>query len=419
MPQATRLFREWNRDPLADPRLRLIVDDARSYLSHTRQRYDVIISEPSNPWMAGTGALFSREFYSRAAAALEPDGVYLQWLQAYELSDETFAAVVRTFRRVFPHVYAFQGNADDVLLLGSRRPLHPDWSDLERRFAAPSVREDLARLQIESPAALLAFQVLSPASVDYIAARTDLENTDDNLLLEYRAPRELFSRASVRLVSRLDERLHGGPALLLGEHLRSRPGAVPIQSLLSALSAARVRSEPLHEALRFAAYELDSAADDLFPFFPPPDAASFAARAAALVRSGQDQLAAKLVSSRSAGLLLQVALVPERAGFWEEASREWLATRAPPPLPDLRRVWIEVLMAMGRRDDATREILEWTKEIPGPEPTWLVLRACEIDRGSLCDTALDDAAALSRAPFLARLRALRAETVEATPSARR
>ena len=165
-------------------------------------------------------------------------------------------------------------------------------------------------------------------------------------------------------------------------------------------------------------HELDSTADDLFPFFPPPDAASIAARAVALVRSGQDQLAARLVSSRSAGLLLQAALVPERAGFWEGASREWLATRAPPPPPDLRRVWIEVLMAMGRLDDATREILEWTKEIPGPEPTWLVLRACEIDRGSLCDTALDDAAARSRAPFLARLRALRAETLETTPNMR-
>jgi len=120
MPEATRLFREWNRDPLGDPRFRLIVDDARSYIAHTRQRYDIIISEPSNPWMAGTGALFSSEFYSQAATALGPDGVYLQWLQAYELTDQTFAAVVRTFRRVFPHVYAFQGNADDVLLLGSR-----------------------------------------------------------------------------------------------------------------------------------------------------------------------------------------------------------------------------------------------------------------------------------------------------------
>ena len=383
MPEATELFREWNRDPLGDPRFRLIVDDARSYLAHTRQRYDVIISEPSNPWMAGTGALFSSEFYSRAATALEPDGVYLQWLQAYELTDQTFAAVVRTFRRVFPHVYAFQGNADDVLLLGSRLPLRPDWADLDRRFAVPAVRDDLARLQIESPAPLLAFQVLSPASVDYIAAQTHLENTDDNLLLEYRAPRELFSRASVGLVSQLDERLHGGPALLLGEHLRNQPGAVSIRSVLSALSDSRVRSEPLYEALRLAAHELDAAGDDLFPFFSPTDSVSFSERASALVRSGRDRLAARLVSSRSVGLLLQSAFAPERAELWEGASRAWLTTPAPPPLHELRRVRVEVLMAMGRMDDATGEILEWMGEIPGPETTWLVLRACEIDRGSL------------------------------------
>ena len=417
MPEATRLFHEWNRDPLGDPRFRLIVDDARSYLAHTRQRYDVIVSEPSNPWMAGTGALFSREFYSQAATALEPDGVYLQWLQAYELTDETFAAVVRTFRRVFHHVYAFQGNADDILLLGSRLPLRPDQADLERRFAVAAVREDLARIEIESAAALLAFQVLSPATVDYIAALTDVENTDDNLLLEYRAPRELFSRASAGLVSRLDERLHGGPALLLGEHLRSQPGAVSIRSVLSALSDSRVRSEPLYESLRLAAHGLGVVDDDLFPLFPPVDATSFSTRAAELVRSGQDRLAARLVSSRSPSLLWEAALGPERAGFWDAASQEWLATPAPPPLPQLRRVRIEVLMAMGRRDDATREILEWTKEIPGPEATWLVLRACEIDRGALCDAALDDASARSRAPFLERLQALRAETFQATPSA--
>ncbi len=191
-----------------------------------------------------------------------------------------------------------------------------------------------------------------------IAALTGVENTDDNLLLECRAPRELFSRASVGLVSRLDERLHGGPALLLGEHLRRQPGAVSIRSVLSALSDSRVRTEPLHEGLRLAAHGLDSAGYDLFPLLPPVDAASFSIRAADLVRSGQDHLAARLVSSRSPSLLWEAALGPDRAAFWDAASKEWLATPAPPPLPELRRVRIELLMAMGRMDDATALILE-------------------------------------------------------------
>ena len=75
-------------------------------------------------------------------------------------------------------------------------------------------------------------------------------------------------------------------------------------------------------------------------------------------------------------------------------------------------------MAMGRMDDATALILEWVDEIPGPDPTWLVLRACEIDRGALCERALDDAAARSPEPFLDRLRALRAETLETKPNMR-
>jgi spermidine synthase len=415
MPRATRLFHLWNRDPLADPRVHLIVDDARSYLSHTRERYDVVISEPSNPWMAGTGALFSREFFSQAAVALEPDGVYLQWLQAYELGDETFAAVVRTFRRVFPHVYAFQGNTDDVLLLGCRRPLDPDWSELERRLDIPAVSEDLARVGIDSLASFLALQVLSPASVDYVAARTDLENTDDNLLLEYRAPRDLFTDAEVSLVSLLDERRRGGPALLLGELLRRRPGSVSPRELLEARSDGRLRVDSLHDALELAAYDVDPSAEDLFPLFPPVDGAAVADRAVSLLRTGRGERAARLVASRSAGLLLASALSPERAAFWEEASREWMASTPPPPLPELRRIRIELLMAMGRTDEAARELVEWMDEIPGPEPTWLVLRACEIDRGVLCDSALEDALARSVGPTLARLRALRDETAETAP----
>jgi predicted membrane-bound spermidine synthase len=415
MPEATRLFEAWNHDPLSDPRLHLIVDDARSYLSYTRQRYDVIISEPSNPWTAGTGALFSRDFYARAAAALEPDGVYLQWLQTYELGDETFAAVVRTFRRTFPHVYAFQGNDTDLFLIGTARPLEPDWPELELRLAVPAVREDLERLEIDSLALLLAFQVLSPTSVDYIAAQTLLENTDDNLLLEYRAPRDLFRRAGVSLVSRLDERLRGGPALLLGELLRRRPGSVSPRALMTTFSDRRVQVEPLYEALRLASYDLDPDADDLFPSFPPPDAAALAERVAALVESGREDAADRLVEAHAARLLLQSALAPDRARFWDRVTEMWLDSPLPTPSPGLRRIRIEFLMAADRREDAARAITEWMKESPGPEPEWLALRACEIDRGALCDTALDDAAARSPGPFLERLRALRAETVETMP----
>jgi spermidine synthase len=419
MPRATRLFDSWNRDPLSDPRFRLIVDDARSYLSHTRQRYDVIISEPSNPWTAGTGALFSREFYARAAAALEPDGVYLQWLQAYELGDETFAAVVRTFRRTFSHVYAFQGNATDLFLIGTARPLEPDWPELERRLAVPAVREDLERVQIDSLASLLAFQVLSPVSVDWVASQTLLENTDDNLLLEYRAPRDLFRRAGVSLVARLDERLRGGPALLLGELLRRRPGSVSPRTLMSTFSDRRVQSEALYEALRLAAHDLDPDADELFPSFPPPDAASIAERVAALVESGREDVADRLVESHAARLLLQSALAPARARFWDRTTEMWLDSPLPTASPGLRRIRIEFLMAADRREDAARAIKEWMKESPGPEPVWLALRACEIDRGALCDTALEDAAARSPAPFLDRLRALRAEAVETSQATRR
>jgi hypothetical protein len=189
--------------------------------------------------------------------------------------------------------------------------------------------------------------------------------------------------------------------------------------LLKALSDRRVRNEALHEALELAAYELGAGADDLFSLLPPVDSATFSERVATLARSGRSERVARLVETRAAGILLQSALAPERAAFWDAASTEWLISSVPPPEPSLRRFSIELLMATGRRDEAARQILTWLDEIPGPQPAWLVQRACEIDRGSLCDTALEDAATRSREPFLERLRLLRAEGGETAPVASR
>ena len=74
-----------NRNALANPRLRLFFGDAREHLLTTRERYDLVVSEPSNPYRAGIASLFSREFYRAVASRLEEGGLFLQWVQAYEV----------------------------------------------------------------------------------------------------------------------------------------------------------------------------------------------------------------------------------------------------------------------------------------------------------------------------------------------
>ena len=87
-------FHSVNGDPFADPRTQLIIEDGRTHLSYTDRRYDVITSEPSNPWMSGVSNLFTVEFYEAVKRRLAPGGVFAQWVQNYDLSDE---AVARSF----------------------------------------------------------------------------------------------------------------------------------------------------------------------------------------------------------------------------------------------------------------------------------------------------------------------------------
>jgi spermidine synthase len=235
MREASGFFRAWNGDPLSDPRLHFIVDDARAYIARTGARYDVVIAEPSNPWVAGTGALFATEFYQRAAACLAPGGIYLQWIQAYELSDDTLGAILRSFRRAFPHALAFQAAPQDLLLVGTGEPFRPDWPSLGARFARPAVTEQLATIGIRSPAALLLLERISGGTIDWLAAAAERENTDDNLLLEHHGPRDLFALAQPEMLGRLDERLFGGPGLLLTRYLREAGQALDPRALAAAL----------------------------------------------------------------------------------------------------------------------------------------------------------------------------------------
>ena len=90
------------KDPLDDPRVTLHIEDARTLLAHGAGEYGVVISEPSNPWIAGVNNLFTVDFYRRARARLSEDGVFCQWLQLYELSPSTFRSLLASFLEVFP-----------------------------------------------------------------------------------------------------------------------------------------------------------------------------------------------------------------------------------------------------------------------------------------------------------------------------
>ena len=123
--EASRFFEPENSRALADPRTRLIVGDGRTHLLLGRTQYDVIVSEPSNPWMAGIASLFTREFFTAARARLAPGGVLCQWAHTYDISAEDLRSIVATFAAVFPDGTIWLVGDGDVLLIGGTEPMGP------------------------------------------------------------------------------------------------------------------------------------------------------------------------------------------------------------------------------------------------------------------------------------------------------
>ena len=189
----SRYFEHVNNRPLSDRRLRLIIDDARTYLRVTPDRYDVIVSEPSHPWVPGVANLFTREFFERGRDRLTEKGVFVQWVQIYQLSTESLRSVLGTYQKVFPHLFVFRvGGASkgkDLILVGSKTPLSFDL--LSERLKDPRISGELGRVGMNSEAAVRDWYVcdetqLAPAVVGAII------NTDDNMHIETTVPREAF-----------------------------------------------------------------------------------------------------------------------------------------------------------------------------------------------------------------------------------
>ena len=193
--EASRFFDEYNYRILDDPRVRVVVADGRSHLSLSGRTYDVIISEPTNPWIAGVGDLFTLEFFRLCRRRLNPGGIACIWLADYNLDLEGFRSIVRTFHSVFEHVTLWNAMEGDYLMIGSERGPSVDLEVLTARMAVPPVAADLGRINIRTVPELLAHLVTNTDGVERLSWGAAI-HTDDNALLEFGAPRNIFVSGS-------------------------------------------------------------------------------------------------------------------------------------------------------------------------------------------------------------------------------
>ncbi len=193
--EASRFFERANGNALADPRSQLRLLDGRTWLTAGPRSYDVIISEPSNPWQTGNANLFTLEHYRAARARLKPGGILCQWLPYYRMPEADFRAGVRTFHEVFPQA-AIWISGTDALLVGSPDPISLDLERLRLRLEEEKIRTHLAEVGIRTPTAFLGHLLLLPEGVRRFVGGAGARHTDDRPVLEFSGPKALFSETA-------------------------------------------------------------------------------------------------------------------------------------------------------------------------------------------------------------------------------
>ena len=308
---ASSFFAAENHDALADQRTRLIVGDGRSHLLLSRERYDVIVSEPSNPWMAGVSTLFTREFFAAARERLAPGGILTQWAHTYNITDEDIRSIVATFLSVFPDGTAWLVGDADLLLVGAAAPLEALERGLAEAWNRPGVAADLEEVAVRDPFSLLTLFVAQGEDLQRYAAGARLQE-DDRLSLEYSAPRALYGAYQQANVDRLRELAAAAP---------------PPRAVREARAGATAVSWRNRGQMQLQADSAAFAYDDLLKALElnPADGEALAALAQAAARSGRLADAEKVLrefaaASRNPAASVQLSVVLSMQGRLAEAT---------------------------------------------------------------------------------------------------
>lgn len=146
MAEAARAFALRNASAFADPRSRIVFDDAKTYFSTHNERYDIIVSEPSNPWVSGVSSLFTTEFYRHVRRYLNPGGVLVQWFQLYEIDISLVASVIKALAENFPDYAIYAATDSDLLIVaGDAATLARPLADV---FQLPGVAAELYKVHV-------------------------------------------------------------------------------------------------------------------------------------------------------------------------------------------------------------------------------------------------------------------------------
>ncbi len=240
--KASHIFYPVNRRIFDDPRSQFIYDDAKSYFAASRRKFDLILSEPSNPWVSGVSGLFTDEFYQRMRTYLTPTGVFGQWLHLYELDDTLVLSVIQAVHRNFASYEIFLTSDMDFLIVASNQQQlpKPDWSVVQH----PGIAADLKHFKPITPAALSRLHLISRTTLLPLMADTSAANSDFFPTLDLLTERSRFVKDMAKgFIGLADGRFDVGAALT-GERI------LPSGETVASLNIGRLRVQALGAQLR-------------------------------------------------------------------------------------------------------------------------------------------------------------------------
>ena len=198
--EASKYFWFVNRNITENKNHNLIIDDARNYLLRNKEKYDFIVSEPTNTWQSFSTSLFSKEFFHLINEDLKEDGLYLQWIPTYDFTPQDFKNFYKTFNSEFPYVIAFVNLKEEqfgllpseIILIGSKSPIN--YENIEKNFdSLPDFSKDsFEKIGINSVDTILNLMIFTNEELKGYADKARIV-TDDNALLEFSTAKNTLS----------------------------------------------------------------------------------------------------------------------------------------------------------------------------------------------------------------------------------
>ncbi|MEO7986988.1 MAG: spermidine synthase [Gemmatimonadales bacterium] len=227
MIEGSRIFAPANRRAFEDPRSEIVIDDAKSYFASAHRRFDLIMSEPSNPWVSGVSGLFTTEFYGRVRQYLTDDGVFGQWLHVYELDDPLVLSVLAAIHQNFHSYEIYLVPSGDLLIVASNRDRlpAPDWSV----FQAPGLHSDLCHFPPLTPSVLDALSIAGRQELAPLLDSYSQPNSDYYPVLDLGAEQRRFRGDRATGFSALSDEWFNLLSSMTGR--RSASGGEPLPAL--------------------------------------------------------------------------------------------------------------------------------------------------------------------------------------------